>query len=516
VARTVAKNLPVLGMLAALAGFLALQVIAYLHAGAFEYPLDDVYIHLAMASKIAQGTYGVNAGEPASAASSILYPLLILPFPGTEFQRFLPLFWNALAVAGCGWVWGRIVEEISGVGAVAWIIALGAPLAFNVSGVGFTGMEAAPHILASLLIVLGLWRALAGQGIAGWFVAAVILAPLLRYEGLALSLLAAAALFLHGERRTAAMIAVATVLPVAAFSLFLVSLGLDPLPNSVIAKLSEQQAEVSALARPFVNVLVNLIQPAGQLLALQVILAALGFLALPELRRGPQGLLLATVALAALAHLLLGKLGWMHRYEPYALFSLAGAFVLAASALSLRTKMLGLSFVLLMMAGAGNVYMPKVWRDYVWNPRAIHLQQAQMARFAQDYLEAPVAVNDLGRVAWRNPDYVLDLWGLGSTEARRIRLGKVAPADGWAAPLAARHGVKAAMIYDRWLSAATGPSWVRLGELSVDVRRGFLGDVRVAFYATDPSYVPEVRAMLQDFSSSLPVGAVLNLTGPGA
>ena len=65
------NTLPILGLLAALAGFLLWEIAALLHAGVFEYPLDDVYIHLAIASEIMRGGYGVNAGEPASAASSI-------------------------------------------------------------------------------------------------------------------------------------------------------------------------------------------------------------------------------------------------------------------------------------------------------------------------------------------------------------------------------------------------------------------------------------------------------------
>jgi len=33
--------------------------------GYYEYPLDDPYIHLAMSEQIANGGYGVNAGEYA-------------------------------------------------------------------------------------------------------------------------------------------------------------------------------------------------------------------------------------------------------------------------------------------------------------------------------------------------------------------------------------------------------------------------------------------------------------------
>ncbi len=58
-----------LGAVAALGWFALYWAESFRRAGVFEYPLDDVYIHLAMASGIARGTYGVNPGEAASAAS---------------------------------------------------------------------------------------------------------------------------------------------------------------------------------------------------------------------------------------------------------------------------------------------------------------------------------------------------------------------------------------------------------------------------------------------------------------
>ena len=55
----------------ALIAYGGLMIAALARSGwNFEYPLDDVYIHLAMASEIARGGYGVNTGEVASAASS--------------------------------------------------------------------------------------------------------------------------------------------------------------------------------------------------------------------------------------------------------------------------------------------------------------------------------------------------------------------------------------------------------------------------------------------------------------
>ena len=58
-----------IAVLSACISFVGLQALAFAYAGVFEYPLDDVYIHLAMAEGISQGTYGVNPGVAASAAS---------------------------------------------------------------------------------------------------------------------------------------------------------------------------------------------------------------------------------------------------------------------------------------------------------------------------------------------------------------------------------------------------------------------------------------------------------------
>ncbi len=502
---------PLWGMLAALAGFVALQAVAFVRAGVFEYPLDDVYIHLAMASNMTHGTYGVNAGEAASASSSILYPVLLMPFPDTEVQRLLPLFWNTLAVAGCGWVWGLIAQEAALSGIVGGVAVLAAPIYLNMSGVAFTGMEAAPHMLASLLILLGLWRVLTGRGVATWFVLAAITAPLLRYEGLALALAAAAALIFVGERRAGTLIAGVAVGGVIAFSLFLVGLGLDPLPSSVLAKTAGPDPEEGLALRLLLDLVVNISKPAGAIIGGLVLAIPCFLIAFPALRRGAPAWLLAVVGVSALGHLLLGQIGWMHRYEPYVLVCLVGAILLAATSLSGMPRRILYGTATLAGLAAGFAYLPLLWGFYTWNPRAIHLQQAQMGRLVQEYLNVPVAVNDLGRVSWRNPNYVLDIWGLGSAEARKIRFGMVPPAPGWAGPLAAEHGVRAAMIYDGWFATAVSPDWVRVGTLGMENQRGVLGEWVVALYATDPGYADEMRAKLEEFAPTLPEDTVLAL-----
>jgi len=134
----------------------------------------------------------------------------------------------------------------------------------------------------------------------------------------------------------------------------------------------------------------------------------------------------------------------------------------------------------------------------------VYLQQFQLGRFAREFHRAPIAVNDLGQVAWRNDQYVLDLWGLASTAALEARaLNEDA---GWVGPLALEHEVEVAMIYDKWFPGLP-EEWVRLGDLHMAGVRVTPADNVVAFYATAEAHVPTLLEELRAFEATLPEGA---------
>jgi len=492
---------PLLALLGVGLWFIVLQARGIVWAGGvFEYPLDDVYIHLAIAEQITLGGYGVNTSEVTSPGSSPLYPLLLTPFSGTEAQRWLPLYWNCVGLVVVALLWGRLIAYAGYRGTMGVALALLGPVALNTAGVAMTGMEHTLHAAASLCIVYGLFVLADQKRVSGLLLLGILLAPALRPEGLALALVGAGVLMLSGRIAFGALATVMAVLPVALFVWFLVSLGLDPLPNSVQAKLvGAEDAELGRLARAIGTFRLNLLELPGLLmLGFIVVLSALAAAA-----QGGRRWVALGLAAAGLAHLFFGQIGWMERYENYILTSLAaGAVVMAHGASSAMTA----SLPAVLIALAGGIYMPHAWEEYRFNPRAIHLQQAQTSRFVKDYLKTDVAVNDLGWVAWRNPNYVLDLWGLASDEARTIRIFE--PSLGWAGPLVAKRGVPVALIYDTddWLGYAVGRDWVRVGEFRLDLQRGFLGASFVGVYATSPEHVELVENALLAFEPELPDG----------
>jgi hypothetical protein len=113
-----------------------------------------------------------------------------------------------------------------------------------------------------------------------------------------------------------------------------------------------------------------------------------------------------------------------------------------------------------------------------------------------------VAVNDIGLVSWQNPNYVLDLWGLASAEADALR-HENPPPPGWAAKLAAREHVPAAMVYQSWIGVGIGKNWTKLGELQLTRMIGYLGGPRVSFYATTPEEVAPMRAAIEAWKPGL-------------
>ncbi len=490
----------ILGALIAFGALVAVSMI--LNNGVFEYALDDVYIHLAMAEQLFAGGYGVNAGEIASAASSPLYPLLLPTWFGLDVQVWLPFLWNSLAIGVAAGITGWAVARANVPRFGVWLAAL-APFAMTMHVVAFTGMENMAHGAASLAIVFGLWRFIETGRVGAWLVIGVLVAPAFRLEGLALALSAAGVVLVQGRPRAGVALGVLALLPVALFVGGLTALGLDPLPNSVNAKLPDpSEGDTGLLAGLATTFRVNIGTNGGRyVLALMVVVWMLALIALRRGARGP-GLVALAVVAAAAAHLAIASTGWMDRYENYLVLSLFVVLALLVAETGAVAKT-----VILVTALAGGVmtYAPNL-DNYAYNPRAIALQQGQMARFAKEHVQAPVAVNDLGYVAWNNPSYVLDLWGLASSEALEKRLSD--PSEGWADPLADARDVRVAMIYDRWLPTALGPDWVRLGQLVLwDSGGPFLGGLTVAFYAQSAEDARDLKDTLDVWASGLPEGA---------
>ena len=467
--------------------------------GHFVYTLDDPYIHLALAEEIARGTYGINPGEPAAPSSSILYPFLLvgMGFAGGWGPLILALIGQGVLLGALGVAVGRAVMPRAGLVGGA-LLALVCVLAVNGIALPLTGMEHTLHAGASALGVLGMAQTAQQGRVPRWLVPVLWLAAALRFEGFALAGLAALALIMAGHRRAGAVMLLGLMVLGGGFVAAMLALGLPPLPSSVMVKSQLSAAAVDQDARGVVvSVIVNLIgnlrTPQGALLALIGVV-----LAIIAARQPATRLYALPAALAVLAHLLLGRFGWFARYEVYAV-----ALALTALALALRARPLWLGAALVPLAVS---YVEPLVQTRAASI-AVYQQHYQMHNFATQLFPQPVAVNDLGLVAWRNPAHVTDLWGLGSEDARQLTAAQGRTPETLQALTQGR--ATYAMIYDPAFVQGVPPEWCRMAVL--DTALGALAWDSVSFYLIDPDARDDMAEALARFAPTLVDGAMMTL-----
>ncbi len=459
---------------------LMLSLLA-LNGGAFFYTLDDPYIHLTLARQIFHGHYGINPGEFSAPSSSILWPFILAPFSVLGAGMYMvPLVLNLIFSF---LTFRLLLQMLRGVSLWPKLFVLGGwLLATNFYGLIFNGMEHCLQVYLAVLVAQAvLDKEFRGVAVPPMVYGAIVLLPLVRYEGLAVSMPVLLYLLMKGEGLRTVLCGIAIIALVAAFSLFLEHIGIGWLPSSVIAK-----SDTSGLKSIALNA-ISQFEIYGWVIVLMLVMCAFFF------QRRP--LLILLVSVTAL-HVLLGKHGWYGRYEVYWL-SFLGVFFLHWALSNLRERSVAVIFGLLPLAFAPLVYSTL---STPMAARAIHNQQYAMAMIAKNLDEA-VAVNDLGLVALNSNHYVLDLWGLGSLEALKLR--KSETGSQWIQTLMDKNGVHYAFIYDDWFPQHPA-NWTKVADLRLGVPKIAAAFDTVAFYATDEVSAQKLRGTMKTYQTAHP------------
>lgn len=495
----------------------------------FLYTLDDPYIHLALSDQIRHGNYGLYAGTHAAPSSSIIFPFLLAVTAGTPVHPYFPLLINVVALFFTAEIMRRFLLHLRlgtddfALAAQAALLFLMA-LCFNLIGVVFTGLEHSLHIATVATIIYGLVLFIDCKKLPYWLPAAIVLCPLIRYEGLALSVGALLILALRGRVKIALATFAVIVVLLGGFSLFLIKLGLPPLPSSILSKSAVAAGGVdgthshmlSGIARNVDNMALH---PTGLLMLLIGVVAGcicLSDFSFTPRRWTPRGLislaLLAMVGGQAVA----GRFGWLERYEDYLIegtallcIYLAQSEIRRALAPSRKNRLL----IVGAFTAALLIFGVRYWRETFIIPLAsnnIYEQQLQMHNFVDKFYKGPVAINDLGLSSYHNPYPVLDLGGLGSEKARLLLASHALPAD--YAKFVGANDVHLVMIYEEWFHGSIPKDWQCVGMISLSrpsLFSAFQADVR--FYVTDNTTATLVRAELASFRETLPNGVKLTI-----
>jgi hypothetical protein len=221
---------------------------------------------------------------------------------------------------------------------------------------------------------------------------------------------------------------------------------------------------------------------------------------------------LALVCLIA-GHAAAGHFGWFYRYEDYVMLGAAsmGIYLLRDTIRRGLADKPGRS-ALVLGAAIGMVFIgDSYWHATMHVSQAAHEvyeQQFQMQRFVHDFYRGPVAVNDLGLVSYRNPDFVLDLGGLASQKARDLARTGAGP-EAYRA-LINGSGVHLLVVYDEWFPKGFPADWFKVGSMDLSHPRPLvISEREVQFYATDAATALKVREQLEEFGKGLPPGVKL-------
>jgi len=492
--------------------------------GRLVYPLDDAYIHLAMARNVAEhGVWGVTRHEFSATSSSPLWTLLLSGcFLAGGPREIVPLALNLAALFALLAIAGRILRALAPFGGRAAVFSLlAAILLFTpLVPLAMTGQEHLLHLTASLAFVYLAARRLTGtdasagrrERAAFWLLAPVLV--LLRYESLFLLAPVAAGLLLRGRRTQAAALGALALAPLVAVGIVHLAHGAFFLPNPILRKanlpwndagqLIRTLTGYTAVRRLFVNA--HLLFPA---------LAALLLLARPSSpgtladRTGRAMLILFLIAL--FLHLSFADVGWFYRYEAYlmGIGLLALGLVVLERAREWRGAGLparpgksaaAIAAAALFLVAVGD----RGVRAFLETPRAaanIYEQQIQMGLFLRDhYAGEAVALNDIGAANYLADITCVDLYGLANRDVLRAIREKTYDVNALARVVAEKRA-RIAVVYPHWLRIP--PSWTRVGEWQIrdNVVNG--GD-RIAFYAIEPGEREVLAAKLRRFAARLP------------
>ncbi|WP_322794320.1 hypothetical protein [Bellilinea sp.] len=511
-------------------GVLLAQAL-YNTGGQPGYPVDDAFIHMAIARHFVQdGRWSVDLSPFTSATSSPLWTLLL----AAAFHLFGVRDWAALLLSLLSGAAALLLAQRllakSGRRMIRLTLVVLILIFTPLPVLGLTGME---HALHSLLTVAVLWTGslvLAENSPSSslrWGLPVLCaLLPVTRYEGLFLLFWLIAGLLFQRRWRDALAAGLASASLMTVYGLISVANGWAFFPNSVLVKSQINLFSVTGLTQFLTQGVYNLLDsPAllGLIIAvwLAFALAESGGLTSPPLR-WRVALFSGMFAL----HLQLARTGWFFRYEAYLIF--AGALILMELTALLLKRLeserrlrftpavaaaLGVALLLLLPIAyrAGNALSA-----YPLAVRNIHEQQVQMARFVSRFYNGQTIVaNDIGAISYYANIELVDVVGLANLETGRWwREGSWSTAK--VDRLAREQAASLAVLFPEWFDLyPQPPDWVEVGRWRIADNIVCTSDT-VAFYALSPAQADEIAQNLRAFSSELPQTVQQQLNAPTA
>ncbi len=504
-----------------------LTISINMNQGLLIYPLDDTYIHMAIAKNTVQyGVWGVTKYEFTSSTSSPLWTFLLvityLIFGVNEISPLaLTLLFGTLLILTLHlWLKKYISSQLT-IFAVLLIALFVTPL----PSLTFTGMEHILHTLLTLCFVYSYIATLSPTTGRQNYVLLIVLAPLVtmtRFEGIFLVFIVCILLVLQRRAIYAGILGAIALSPVVVYGIWSISKGWYFLPNSVLLKGQTPSFTFKGIAKLGLgyDLILRILNNTHILFLLILALLLLLYYLKKEGLHNTKKIAIIIFVGVTMLHMQFARTGWFYRYEAYLVFLgiailgtaiddiLPKTFAWKISKEVLPHYVLGAILIALVVS-------PFVLRAYTalkiipYATNNIYEQQYQMGLFlAKFYQGETVAVNDIGAVTYLADIRLLDLWGLGSLEPARLRIQKCYKTDS-IYNLARKMDTTLSIVYDKWFEkeriGGLPTQWIKVGQWKVLSNNVVLGDDTVSFYAVNPLASDRLIQNLKVFETEMPV-----------
>ncbi len=473
--------------------------------GYFTYPLDDTYIHLAIADQVLEtGNWGPSPFQFQFSSSSPAFTLLLslLGFADT----WAPLLLNLLF--GLLWIW-----VVSGLGLVfeaslprLFLLLALAILLIPLHLLSLLGMEHLAHLFFSTLFLREASRKLSQPQLhpSGLLILSAMAMCLFRYEGLFLLAGFGQVALWQKSWKTLAITSLGALFPLFVIGIYMLSQGGSFFPISILGKAQGIDLLEAEFASWIVKAASNLYENPFILILLLANLCLLLF----NLGKR-QSLWTWMWTLATLMHILFAEIGG-YRYEAYLVgLGLLNIILsrpknrdLPIFSLAQQQVMVLIFALALFPFFSRSLFFSLSYPTFVQN---IYQQPIQTGRFLRThYYKSSVALNDIGAGSYFGKVKLTDMVGIGDQKVFNLRK-QDRYRKNLIEILCEERETEIAIVHYIWVEEVIPESWVAVGQLTI-LQNMICADKTLTFYACKPSEIPRLKNKLIRFSESLPEG----------
>ncbi|MCD9853926.1 hypothetical protein LUD75_04380 [Epilithonimonas sp. JDS] len=499
-------------------GFYSVYSYLQLSGSQFIYPIDDAYIHLAIAKNFGEaGFWSINTNSFDSASSSILYTIILS---------------SLIKIFGLNVYYPMMINILAGYVTVYWIyryfrdfytekeLKLGLLLFLPVSllyMMVILGMEQTLHMMLSVMAIYFIKKNFVSNFQRSDFIkliTTILFLGMIRFESMFFVFCLGILLMIDRRFKESVLVLAAGFLPIVIFGLISIQAGGFFFPNSVIIKGSYPEGNLLMSIWMIFQKGILLNISFYKLFLFPMVCIFVYVIDRYKNRSFKDFIENEKLVLLVFGTVILQSLFAVikFRYENYLMIMLILILVpLATPYLRFKTK--NISHYLFAVSFAG-FCLVGFYRLAASHPvikvssKNIEKQQVEMGRFLHQFYKGQKAVaNDIGAIAYFGETQLLDIVGLGSTDVAKFyienkglnEIGFNKKYHQFLSDYISKNQYKIAVIYPKWFPNKVPKNWIPVASWKIENNRGTAQN-RVVWYSFNKKDAEVLKRNLGQFN----------------